>query len=177
MDRGSRGVSRRRFLAGAATGTTLAWATPAVVAVHRAHAAPGSAPSPPDGTGPPLTGGATIVCDGAGGYRVSLGSWAGAPCGIEGCITQHESSHIVDWVRRYPKGCFEADGTTPKPDGTAVPTEGTQDYADFLKASECTAYTTELTCVTALAPTTDDCKDRVKAHKDDTAKQKAKYCG
>ncbi len=30
---------------------------------------------------------ATIVCDGRGGYRVLiLDGWAGAPCGLEGCI-------------------------------------------------------------------------------------------
>src|SRR4051794_37646326 len=82
----------------------------------------------------PHSGAATIVCNGTGGYRVSLGSWAGAECDTESCVTKHEQSHIADWTKRWPKGCEGKD------DGVDVPTGG-PGYADFLKKSECDAHT------------------------------------
>ena len=102
--------------------------------------------------GLPHSSAATVVCDGAGGYRVQLNSWAGSPCGIEACISKHEESHASDWRGRWPQGCKD------KADGAAIPTGG-PGYPAFLKQSECTAYTTEIPCEeAALAAATGDCK-------------------
>ena len=118
----------------------------------------------------PHAGAATIVCDGSGGYRVSLGDWAGAECGTEGCVTRHEQSHIADWQKRWPKGCEGND------DGTSVPTGG-PGYADFLKKSECDAHTVDLTCAENLKKSaTGDCKAKVEEYRKLTAEQKANFC-
>lgn len=118
---------------------------------------------------------ATIVCNGAGGYRVSMGSWATATCGIRGCIRAHEQSHIADWVRRWPNGCKNADGSA-KANGTAVPTGGAG-YAAFLRASECTAYTGEVPCEAALLrDATDACKPTIRSVLADSRRQKTSYC-
>jgi hypothetical protein len=83
---------------------------------------------------------ATIVCDGSGGYRADLRGWAGAPCGIEDCVRQHEESHARDWAARFPDGCVG------KPDGGDIPLGG-PGYAAFLRQSECTAYGVEVGCL------------------------------
>src|SRR5882724_11419675 len=59
-------------------------------------------------------GAATVVCDGAGDYKVDMGGWATAKCGLPDCIRRHEESHATDLRARYPDGCKNADGT-PKP--------------------------------------------------------------
>lgn len=158
--------SRRDVLARAGAAGVVAWSTPVATGLlSQAGAA----------SGRPMAGGsATIVCDGNGGYRVEYGGWNDVPCGIKDCIRLHEESHIADWRARFPNGCKNADGSN-KPDGAAVPTGG-DGYAAFLKASECTAYTVELTCVTALTPAAEPCITRVANHKADTARQKARYC-
>lgn len=114
---------------------------------------------------------ATIVCDGKGGYRVDLDGWAGAPCGLEGCIRAHEESHIADWKGRWPDGC------KGKADGDKIPLGG-PGYDDFLKASECRAYTAELACNGRLLDTAKgDCVKTITDHrKADLAEQK-RYCG
>jgi hypothetical protein len=120
----------------------------------------------------PRQGDATIVCDGKGGYRVAMGAWAGAGCGIEGCVRRHEQSHIADWKARWPKGC------KGKKDGDTIPLGG-KGYAAFLKKSECKAYTVELTCVTGKHTKTkakEPCKKTLKDHMDDTAAQKKLFC-
>jgi hypothetical protein len=120
--------------------------------------------------GQPRNGAATIVCDGAGGYRVQLNSWAGYPCGIEACIRKHEMSHAADWKVRWPDGCKN------KRDGDAIPLGG-PGYAAFLKQSECDAYTIEVPCEeAALAAATGDCKAKVQTVLDDTKQQKANFC-
>jgi hypothetical protein len=126
--------------------------------------------------GQPHQGAATIVCDGSGDYRVALNSWAGAKCGIEDCVRRHEESHAADWRKRWPDGCKNADGT-PKPDGSQIPLGG-PGYDDFLKKSECDAYTTEVPCEqAALAGATKECKPYVQGVLDDTKNQQKKYCG
>jgi hypothetical protein len=118
----------------------------------------------------PHAGAATIVCNGAGGYRVYLGSWATAPCGTVGCVTQHENQHIADWQHRWPEGC------KGKADGGEIPLGG-PGYDAFLKDSECKAHTVDLNCANDLAKTaTGDCVGKVKAYADLTATQKANYC-
>jgi hypothetical protein len=120
----------------------------------------------------PAQAAATIVCDGKGGYRVDMGGWAGAGCGIEKCVRRHEQSHAADWKARWPKGC------KGKKNGDTIPLGG-KGYAAFLKKSECKAYTTELTCVTGKytkAKAKDPCKKTLKDHRDDTAAQKKTYC-
>jgi hypothetical protein len=121
--------------------------------------------------GSPRAGDATIVCNGTGGYRVDMGSWAGAPCGIEGCVRRHEQQHIADWQGRWPDGC------KGKKNGDTIPLGGTG-YAAFLKASECSAYTVERNCIAPLAAKakTEPCKTRLKDHLDDTERQKKSYC-
>jgi hypothetical protein len=121
--------------------------------------------------GLPHSGAATIVCDGAGGYRVQLNSWAGSPCGIEACIRKHEESHAADWRGRWPQGCKD------KPDGATIPLGGAG-YADFLKQSECRAYTTEVPCEeAALTAATGDCRAKVQTVLTDTKAEKTRYCG
>ena len=122
-------------------------------------------------SGRPHAGDATIVCNGADGYRVDMQTWAGAPCGIEGCVRRHEEQHIRDWRSRWPDGC------KGKKNGDTIPLGG-PGYAAFLKASECSAYTVELNCVRPLAAAakTEPCKTRLKDHMDDTDSQKKSYC-
>ena len=124
----------------------------------------------------PYAGGAaTIVCDGSGGYGVDLGGWAGAPCGIEGCVRQHEESHARDWAGRWPNGCKNSDGSN-KPAGSQIPLGG-PGYAAFLKRSECSAYTVEEGCIAPLlAAATGGCRATLRAHQTDTQNQKASYC-
>ncbi|MGH2354072.1 MAG: eCIS core domain-containing protein [Chloroflexota bacterium] len=118
---------------------------------------------------------ATIVCDGAGDYRVHMGWAASATCGIGDCVRGHEESHARDWRGRWPDGCKNADGT-PKPDGTRVPTGG-DGYAAFLKASECRAYTGEVPCgERLLAGASDECKPTVERQLGVWRTRKASYC-
>jgi hypothetical protein len=118
----------------------------------------------------PHAGSATIVCDGSDGYKVDLGSWAGAPCGTEGCVRKHEEQHAADWRGRWPEGC------KGKAVGATIPLGGAG-YAEFLKKSECSAHTVDLACAeTLLAAATGDCKAKVKAYADLTRTQKAGFC-
>lgn len=118
---------------------------------------------------------ATIVCDGSGGYTPILGGWAGAPCGIEGCVRRHEESHAADWLGRYPDGCKNDDGSA-KAAGTDIPLTG-PGYDAFLRASECTAYGVEEVCITPLIAAADEpCKTQLQDHLTDTQNQKAGFC-
>jgi hypothetical protein len=124
----------------------------------------------------PHQGAATIVCNGAGDYRVALNSWAGAPCGVEACVRLHEESHAADWRKRWPDGCKNADGT-PKPDGADIPLGG-PGYDEFLRKSECDAHTVEIPCEqAALDGASKDCKPYVQDVLNDTVDQRNKYCG
>ncbi len=128
-------------------------------------------PSREEGYAQPRAGAATIVCDGSGGYRVQLNSWAGAKCGIEACVRKHEESHAADWKKRWPDGC------KGKADGDQIPLGG-PGYDDFLKKSECDAYSTEVPCEeAALSGATKECKPYVQGVLDDTKQQQKKYCG
>jgi len=119
---------------------------------------------------------ATIVCDGAGDYTVSMGWAATAPCGIGDCVRGHEESHARDWRKRFPNGCKNADGT-PKAAGSQVPVGG-PGYADFLRESECRSYTGEIPCGEALlAKSNAACKPRVQSQLDTWKKRKSSYCG
>ena len=121
-------------------------------------------------------GPATVVCDGAGDYRVEMGGWASATCGIPDCVRLHEESHIEDLKKRYPDGCKNADGT-PKPDGTSHPTGGAG-YSDWLKKSECKAYSTEIPCEEALlSGSSASCRPTLQDMVDDSKRQKKKFCG
>lgn len=121
----------------------------------------------------PHAGSATITCE-SGDYVVKLNDWAGKPCGISGCVTVHESSHIDDWRGRWPKGCKKDDGTN-QADGY-LPTGG-DGYDAFLKKSECTAHTKDLDCAEAkLKSATGDCKTKLEAYVKLTKEQKAEYC-
>jgi len=123
----------------------------------------------------PHNGSATIVCNGRGGYRVSMGSWAGATCGIAGCVRRHEESHIADWQGRWPDGCKNADGT-PKPDGSTIPLGG-PGYNTFLRQSECTAYGVEERCVQGLLRNASEgCRATLRSHLTDTQNRKNGYC-
>lgn len=123
----------------------------------------------------PQNNDATIKCNGQGGYRVSLGAWAGKPCGITGCVTRHEESHIADWQGRWPNGCKNADGT-PKPDGSQIPLGG-DGYAAFLRQSECRAYGVEERCTTdLLAQAPQACQTALQDHLADTRAQKNSFC-
>lgn len=121
----------------------------------------------------PRVGSATIVCEG-GDYVVKLNSWAGKPCGISNCVTVHESSHIVDWKARWPKGCKKADGTN-QADGY-LPLGG-DGYDAFLKKSECTAHTKDLECAAEkLKGATGDCKTKLESYIKLTENQKKSFC-
>lgn len=123
----------------------------------------------------PRQGDATIVCDGAGGYRADLRGWATAGCGIAGCVQRHEESHAADWRGRWPNGCRNPDGTN-KPNGSSIPLGG-PGYDAFLRRSECTAYTVEETCVTGLlGGASASCRPQLQSHLADTRAQKATYC-
>jgi hypothetical protein len=127
------------------------------------------------GAAQPHQGAATIVCDGKGGYGVAMNSWAGAACGIEGCVRKHEQSHARDWAKRWPNGCKNKDGTAKKA-GSQIPLGG-KGYPAFLKASECRAYGVELRCINPLLKNAKGaCKTTLKDHKDDTVNQKKKFC-
>lgn len=129
----------------------------------------------PAGDGLVHQGSATVVCDGSGDYRVDMGWAASATCGLGDCIRRHEESHITDLRARYPDGCKNADGT-PKPDGTPHPTGGSG-YADFLKQTECKAYTTEIACEEALlSGASAACQPTVQTVLDDSKKQKKRFC-
>jgi hypothetical protein len=121
-------------------------------------------------------GAATVVCNGSGDYRVDMGGWATAKCGIPDCIRRHEESHATDLRARYPDGCKNADGT-PKPDGTPHPTTG-DDYASWLKQTECKAYSVEIPCEEALLENASaECKPVIQPVLDDSKSQKQSYCG
>jgi hypothetical protein len=118
---------------------------------------------------------ATIECDGAGGYRVYLGWAATATCGIRDCVRGHEESHIRDWQGRWPNGCKNDDGTS-RAAGARVPTGG-DGYADFLRQSECRAYTGEVPCgERLLASATDECKPTVESQLATWRSRKTSYC-
>lgn len=123
----------------------------------------------------PHNGSATIVCNGRGGYRVAMGGWAGAACGIAGCVRRHEESHIADWQGRWPDGCKNADGTS-KPDGSTIPLGG-PGYNTFLRQSECTAYGVEEGCVQdLLRNASEGCRTTLRSHLTDTQNRKNGYC-
>jgi hypothetical protein len=130
----------------------------------------GGKPDPHNG------GDATIQCDGKGGWEVMLNGKAGAPCGIPGCTTKHEQSHIADWKAKWPNGCKnQARGYLPKGDPPDDPLMTVAEYNDFLNKSECKAYGVGLACANGL-DTKEPCKTPVQDYKDLCTTWQKHYC-
>ena len=124
----------------------------------------------------PRQGDATIQCNGAGGYEIIYGTYAGATCGTKGCVTAHESSHIADWQAKWPTGCAgKARGYLPKGDPPDNPLMSVSEYDAFLKDSECKAHTADLNCAEAL-PKQGACKNTVEDYIKLTKEQKSHWC-
>lgn len=83
----------------------------------------------------------TISCDGSGNYMVNNNDNGIA----RRCTEIHERSHIADWIKRYG-----ADSCVGKPRGY-IPTASINgdNFRDFIRDSECRAYTAEANCVKA----------------------------
>lgn len=113
---------------------------------------------------------ATVVCNGSGGFRIYLGAWLGAPCGIEECVRQHEQSHLDDINIRYPGGAVG------QPDGAPHPTTGA-DYDTWLKMTECKAFGVERNCIVSLLDSnpTEACRSRLEDHLRDIDDQLAEW--
>jgi hypothetical protein len=124
----------------------------------------------------PQNGSASIQCNGAGGYEITYGSYAGATCGTKDCVTAHESSHMADWRAKWPTGCQgQPRGYIPKGDPPDNPLMSVSEYDAFLKDSECRAYTADLQCAQAL-PKAGACKNTVEDYIKLTEKQKGHWC-
>lgn len=124
----------------------------------------------------PKQGGATIQCDGSGGYDIVYNGWAGAACGTKKCVTAHESSHIVDWKAKWPTGCQgQAKGYLPKGDPPDKPLMTVSEYNAFLKKSECKAHTVDLECAKVL-PKPVGCKKTVDDYISLTERQRKNWC-
>jgi len=125
----------------------------------------------------PRQGAATIQCNGAGGWQIVYGSYAGAACGTQNCVTAHESSHLADWQAKWPNGCTgQPAGYLPKGDPPDNPLMSASEYKSFLKDSECRAHTADLDCAKAL-PKTGGCKQTVEDYIDLTTNQRKNWCG
>jgi hypothetical protein len=124
----------------------------------------------------PRQGAASIQCDGAGGYEITYGGWAGTGCGTKSCVTAHESSHMADWQAKWPSGCQgQPKGYLPKGDPPDNPLMTASEYSAFLKASECKAHTADLACAEAL-PKPAGCEATVDDYIKLTREQKANWC-
>lgn len=125
----------------------------------------------------PRQGSASIQCNGAGGWEITYGGYAGAACGTKNCVTAHESSHLADWQAKWPNGCTgQAKGYVPKGDPPDNPLMTVAQYDKFLKDSECRAHTADLDCANAL-PKTGACKQTVESYINLTERQKKNWCG
>lgn len=131
-----------------------------------------------DSDGHEHQGAAGIECDGAGGFRIDMGGWASAKCGIADCVRGHEQVHI-DYRRSHGHAddCKKADGT-PVAAGVKPPSLS----ASELKESECQAYTNELECESnLLRGASKECKPEIQSMIDDpdvgTKKMKGQFCG
>jgi hypothetical protein len=125
---------------------------------------------------PPKQGGATIQCDGSGGYEIVYAGWAGAACGTRDCVTMHESSHMSDWRAKWPTGCVgQPKGYLPKGDPPDVPLMTAAEYQAFLKESECRAHTVDLGCAESL-PKAPGCDKTINDYIELTRAQKANWC-
>src|SRR5216684_220851 len=124
----------------------------------------------------PRQGDATIQCNGAGGWEIMYGTYAGATCGTKNCVTAHESSHMEDWKAKWPNGCTgKARGYLPKGDPPDNPLMTVPEYDAFLKDSECKAHTADLNCAESL-PKTGAFKTTVEDYIKLTKEQKANFC-
>jgi hypothetical protein len=122
----------------------------------------------------------TIICDGGGDFTINEAT--NYEHGVQECSRKHEQSHMGDWRARYGNEICKgrAKGDLPN----FVPA-GKESYADFLKKSECTAWTVGETCrkeklVACDSLDTDDkkttCKAYVQPHVEFAGKQVKKYC-
>jgi hypothetical protein len=119
-------------------------------------------------------GSAGIECDGSGGFRVDIGSWSTAPCGIVDCVRTHEETHIDYRLRRgFKDSCKKADG---KPIDAGVKPPPLP--ADDLKKSECAAFTAEIACQEAnLSKASAECKPKIEEHLKADKAEKERNCG
>jgi RHS repeat-associated protein len=86
----------------------------------------------------------TIQCDGKGNYEIINHDQSST----RACTEKHEASHVKDWKEHYgPNSCKSSDGTN-LPKGT-LPMHKAHgvDYRDFLRDSECRAYSVSKECV------------------------------
>jgi len=122
---------------------------------------------------------ATIVCDGEGGYMPDMGGHSHQTCGMKECIYYHEGVHSGDWLERWPDGAKYSDGS-PKPKGAKIPLgekEGEIPYADFLNASECSAWDVTRRCVEHHLPHAEgDCVKKLEAELKGAKAQIEHYC-
>jgi hypothetical protein len=131
-----------------------------------------------DADGQEHQGAGGIECDGSGGFRVNLGGWATAKCGIADCVRAHEQTHIdYRLTHRHADDCKKPDGS-PRDAGVKPPNLS----AGELKESECQAYTKELECETnLLAGASKECKAEIQSVIDDpdtgTKRMKGQFCG
>ena len=122
---------------------------------------------------------ATIVCDGEGGYEPDLRGHSKATCRMDECVFYHEGIHSSDWLERWPNGCKTKKGN-PRPKGAKIPLgekEGEIPYADFLNASECSAWDVTRRCVEHHLPHAEgDCVKKLEAELKGAKAQIEHYC-
>jgi hypothetical protein len=125
-------------------------------------------------TGDWYTGTNTIICDGSGSLTIHEAT--SYEHGVQDCTRSHENSHKGDWYGRYGEDICKG---RSKGDLPHFNPQGKEAYADFLKASECTAWKIGQTCRNEkLAACTDDeCKNYVKNFTSQADTQVEKYCG
>lgn len=116
----------------------------------------------------------TIKCDGKGSLVVHQGTVL--PYGLGQCTIEHENEHIKDWIDRYGKDVCKGRKNGDLPYYAVT---GKDSYSDFLKKSECGAWTIGLQCrENALkACKTAACKTYVSGQVEFGKKKKKEYCG
>jgi hypothetical protein len=116
----------------------------------------------------------TIICDGSGSLTIHEAT--SYKYGVQDCTRKHENSHKGDWYARYGNDICKGRKKGDLPNFTP---KGKEAYADFVKASECTAWKIGQTCRNeALAACKDDeCKNYVKTYTTQADSEVKNYCG
>jgi hypothetical protein len=116
----------------------------------------------------------TIICDGSGSLTIHEAT--SYKYGVQDCTRKHENSHKGDWYARYGNDICKGRKKGDLPNFTP---KGKEAYADFVKASECTAWKIGQTCRNeALAACKDDaCKNYVKTYTTQADTEVKNYCG